>query len=99
MREKAKRILAKLSAMNYTEAKGGERMKLFGKREKEAPLYPLEDWEPVIRSSICTGERVACMRNRSSGQLREIMLLRSSADLQAFCREYDVSEETIRTIY
>ncbi len=74
-------------------------MRLFHRREKEAPLYPLENWEPVIRSSICTGEKVLCMRQRSSGSLREISLLRTQADLRDFCRTYGVSEDEIRTIY
>ena len=48
-------------------------MKLF-KREKPAPAapaWPPEQYEPVIRSSICTGEQVACMRERETGKLHE----------------------------
>ena len=63
------------------------------------PEFPPEEWEPVIRSSICTREKVACMRRRDSGQMREIMLIRSAAELKDFCRSYGVSEETIRTVY
>ena len=74
-------------------------MRLFQRKKEEAPLYPLTDWEPVIRSSICTGERVLCMREKSSGKLREVALLRSESDLRDFCRTYGVSAETIRTIY
>ena len=43
--------------------------------------YDPEVEEPVIRASICTGEQVACMRNRETGQLREIMLIRDEGDL------------------
>ena len=74
-------------------------MSWFKKRPAPAPDFPPEDWEPVIRSSICTGEKVACMRRRGSGELREIQLIRSPADLRQFCEQYGVSEETIRTIY
>ena len=75
-------------------------MSLFKKRAAaQPPVFPPEEWEPVIRSSICTGEKVACMRRRETGQLREVMLIRSSDDLRDFCRQYGVSEETIRTIY
>lgn len=74
-------------------------MRLFQKKKEEAPLFPLDEWEPVIRSSICTGERVLCMREKSSGKLREIALLRTEADLHEFCRNYGVSAEMIRTIY
>ena len=74
-------------------------MRLFHRKEEEAPAFPLSEWEPVIRSSICTGERVACMRHRSSGKLRELRLLRTQDDLRAFCRTYGVSESEIRTVY
>ena len=75
-------------------------MSLFKKRAAaQPPEFPPEDWEPVIRSSICTGEKVACMRRRDSGQLREIQLIRSADDLRRFCEEYGVSEEPLRTIY
>ena len=74
-------------------------MSLFKKRPAPPPEFPPEDWEPVIRSSICTGEKVACMRHRGSGQLREIQLIRTQSDLQRFCEETGVSPETIRTVY
>lgn len=65
----------------------------------EAPLFPLEEYEPVIRCSICTGEQVACMRNRATGQLREVMLLRTASDLEDFCRRYSLDPEQVRKIY
>ena len=74
-------------------------MHLFRKPKPEPPAFPPEEYEPVIRSSICTGEQVACMRHRTSGQLREIMLLRSQEDLEEFCRQYRVDRESVRTIY
>ena len=68
-------------------------------RKKETPLqFPPERFEPVLRCSICTGEQVACMRERETGKLREIMLIRSEADLESFRRTYGVSGE-IRRVY
>ncbi len=64
-----------------------------------APLFSLEEYEPVIRSSICTGEQVACMRNRATGQLREVMLLRTESDLAEFCRLYGLRADEIKTVY
>ncbi len=64
-----------------------------------APLFSLAEYEPVIRSSICTGEQVACMRNRTTGQLREIMLLRTEADFEDFCRSCGLRADEIKTIY
>ena len=74
-------------------------MSLFKKAKETPPAYPPEEYEAVIRSSICTGEKVGCVRERSTGKLRELMLIRSGADLESFCRLCGVSAEEIRTIY
>lgn len=74
-------------------------MGLFKKHRPEVPVFSLEEYEPVIRCSICTGEQVACMRSRATGQLREVMLLRTAADLEDFCRSYGLQAETIKKIY
>ncbi len=74
-------------------------MGLFKKREAEPPRFPPEQFEPVIRCSICTGEQVACMRERGTGRLREVMLLRTPEDLAAFCRQYGCKAEEIKKIY
>ena len=77
-------------------------MKLFGKKKETEPETTVFDpaiYEPVIRSSICTGERVACMRERATGRLHEIMLLRTDEDLALFCRNYGLQADAIKTIY
>lgn len=76
-------------------------MKLFGKKAPgpELPPFSPEDCEPVIRASICTGEKVACMRDRASGKLHELMLIRTEEDLAVFCRRYGLKPEQIRTVY
>jgi len=76
-------------------------MNLFrrAKTEPVRPRYAPEEYEPVLRCSICTGEQVACMRSRETGQLREILLIRSEKDLDEFCRSYGVEREAIRKIY
>ena len=74
---------------------------LFGKKRESAPAlrFSPEEYEPVIRCSICTGEQVACMRHRETGQLREVMLLRDEADLAEFRRICGLAEGEIRKIY
>ena len=77
-------------------------MKLFGKRREVEPETTAFDpalYEPVIRSSICTGEKVACMRDKSTGKLQELMLIRTEEDFAAFCRRYRVKAEDVKTIY
>ena len=74
---------------------------MFGWKKKTPapPAYPPEEYEPVIRSSICTGEKVACMRNRQSGRMQEIMLIRTQVELDSFCRQYQLSPDQIKTVY
>jgi hypothetical protein len=77
-------------------------MKLFGRRQKapaETTYFDPAEYEPVIRSSICTGERVACMRERGTGRLHELMLIRGEEDIAAFCRRYRVEETDLKTVY
>lgn len=75
---------------------------IWNKKKKVAPApspYPLESFEPVLRSSICTGEATACFRNRETGKLHEIVVIRSPKDLADFGKQYGVDIEDIRTVY
>ena len=76
-------------------------MGLFKKAMEPAPLpyFSPEEYEPVVRCSICTGEQVACMRDRSTGKVHELMFLRTEADMEEFCRNYKVKAEDVRKIY
>ena len=74
-------------------------MSLFRKQKPSVPAYPPERFDPVLRCSICTGEQVACMREKDSGRVRELMLIRTPADLERFCRDYGVKPEEIKKIY
>lgn len=65
--------------------------------ETETTPFSPETHYAVIRSSICTGEKVAGFRSRSDGRFSEIMLIRSQKDLEDFKREYKV--DTIKTEY
>ena len=71
----------------------------FSRKESEHMPFPPEQFEPVIRSSICTGERTACMRDRQSGKVHEIMLVRTPQDLAAFAKAYGVDADNIKTIF
>ena len=56
-------------------------MKLFGrKKAREAAVqFDSETQYAVIRSSICTGEKVAGFKNKTNGHFTEVMLIRSAA--------------------
>lgn len=51
----------------------------------------------VIRSSICTGEKVAGFKNRSDGHFTEVMVIRSQEDEARFKKIYDL--DTIKKEY
>ena len=75
-------------------------MLFFWRKRKttSAETYDRERLEPVIRSSICTGEKVAGFRERETGRFREVALIRSEADLDAFRQRYGIEGE-IPTVY
>ena len=60
--------------------------------------YDAEKLTPVIRSSICTGEKTAGFREKETGKFRDVMLIRDEADLEAFRKQYGITGD-IETIY
>lgn len=55
--------------------------------------------QPVIRSSICTGEKAAGFQDIHTGKFTEIMLIRTPSDLEEFRRLYGIDEREISTQY
>ena len=51
---------------------------------------------PVIRASICTGEKVAGFRDEKTGKFEDLMVVRGEKDLQNFLNWYGVEEKEIR---
>ena len=72
-------------------------MRLFHKKESHQS-YDAEKLTPVIRSSICTGEKAAGFREKDTGKFQEIMLIRNETDLEEFRRQYGITGE-FETIY
>ena len=75
---------------------------LFGKKHKSSALFDVKPFDPathdaVIRSSICTGEKVAGFKDKSDGHFTEIMLIRSQRDIEKFKEQYHI--DNIRTEY
>lgn len=62
---------------------------------KKTVPYDPEKQYPVIRSSICTGEKVAGFKNREDGRFREVMLIRSPRDEEAFRLTYQLEDVTV----
>ena len=59
--------------------------------------YNKETQKPIIRSSICRGEKVAGFRDIKTGKFTEVMLIKSSKDMDDFLEKYDISVAEIKT--
>ncbi len=66
------------------------------KRKKTPGAYDASGKTPVIRVSICTGERTAGFRDPATGKFDELTLIRNDADLAEFCRQYGVKANEIK---
>ena len=74
-------------------------MLFFGhkKKQENAVQFDPETQYAVIRSSICTGEKVAGFKNKTNGHFTEVMLIRSAADEKEFKETYGV--ESLKVEY
>lgn len=68
---------------------------MFG-RKKVTGAYDKESQSPVIRSSICTGERVAGFKDIHTGKFKEVMVIRTDKDMEEFLNRYGVSVQEIK---
>ncbi len=57
--------------------------------------YDRTKQKPIIRASICTGEKVAGFKELATGQFSEIMLIRNDGDLYEFMQSYGVERDEI----
>ncbi len=73
--------------------------KLGKKRKQEKLIFDREQKIPAVRSSICTGEKVAGFQDKATGRFEEITLIKTSADLAEFAERCGVSAEEIKAIY
>ena len=66
---------------------------LFGKRSREPEIkFDPDKQYAIIRSSICTGEKVAGFKNKEDGHFTEVMLIRGDKDLETFKAMYKITE-------
>jgi len=76
-------------------------MRLFSKISKtEKKLTESIPFDPekqiaVIKSSICTGEKVAGFKNKDDGHFTEVMLIRSKEEERRFMKIYNLDSVKI----
>lgn len=66
---------------------------MFGKTKLHKKKYDKDHMTPIIKCSICTGEKVAGFKDKKSGKFTEVMLLRDDSDLRIFMETYDIETE------
>ena len=54
------------------------------KPKQQAATYNAAEKTPVIRCSICTGEKVAGFRRKADGSFEEVMLIRDESEIRQF---------------
>lgn len=72
---------------------------MFFKKKQQTHTYDKETQNPVIRASICTGEKVAGFQDLRTEKFTEVMLIRTPEDLKEFRRLYGIGEGEISTLY
>ena len=65
---------------------------MFGKKKKLKVEFDRETQKPVLRCSICTGEKVAGFKNIHTGKFEEVMLIRSDKELDVFKAMYELDD-------
>ena len=70
---------------------------MFGFKKNNKITYDKETEVPVIKSSICTGEKTAGFLEVNTGKYRDVMLIRSDADIELFKKACGTDE--VRKIY
>lgn len=69
------------------------------RRKREKKTFDRTAKKPVIRSSICTGEKVAGFKDLRTGNFEEVMVIRGRKDLEDFMKTYGIAGEEIPTEY
>lgn len=52
--------------------------------------YDKENQIPVIRCSICTGEKVAGFKDVNTGKFRDLMIIKDDKDIEHFMLLYGI---------
>ena len=69
-------------------------MEMFHKKIRRES-YDRESQRPVVRSSICTGEKVAGFKDIHTGKFTDVMLIRDSRDMERFLARYGIALEDV----
>ncbi|MGN0387033.1 MAG: hypothetical protein ACI4EX_14265 [Lachnospiraceae bacterium] len=98
-----KLVIPKINSINFggkwrlIDALFGGKIPYYERHLKETIPFDPQKQYAVIRSSICTGEKVAGFKNNEDGHFTEVMLIKTSEDEKRFKKIYDI--ETVKKEY
>lgn len=69
---------------------------MFGKKPEQKLSYDKNTQIPVVRSSICTGEKVCGFKDKATGRFTEYGTVRSDQDLNGFLEKYSIAREDLK---
>ncbi|MCD7709732.1 MAG: aspartate dehydrogenase [Clostridiales bacterium] len=76
---------------------------MFGKKsqkKEQKKSYDPQRKTPMMKCSICNGEKVAGFKDVETGNFEEVMFIRNDADLNEFRRMYGIGrDEEIAKVY
>ncbi len=70
--------------------KEGGRVMIKKRAQMQKASYDKENKIPVMKCSICNGERVAGFKDIHTGKFEEVMFIRDDSDLAEFKEKYGV---------
>ena len=65
---------------------------MFRKKQLPQKDYDRENWKPILKCSICNGERVAGFKNIHTGEFREELFIQEEEQLEEFRQRYKITE-------
>lgn len=71
---------------------------MFGKKKEKhvepGVNYDPENQIPILKCSICNGERVAGFKDKKTGHFTEVAFIRNDAELHEFLKTYGIDSIT-----
>ena len=71
---------------------------MFKKKKKDIIPYNAETEEPAVKTSICTGEKVAGFVEKGTRHFRDVTLIRSDRELEEFCTACGIDPKELKSI-
>ena len=71
-----------------------QEVRMFGRKKIQQADYDRDNWKPVLKCSICNGERVAGFKNIHTGEFKEELFIRDERELEEVLKKYAITDLT-----